>query len=61
MPTQIPKPTYEVQWSTAKMLPTPKTIIKAPNTICARAKPRKADARYAMDTDKMENEEEVRE
>ena len=48
MPTQIPKPTYEIQRSTAAMDAIPKTSIKAPNTICAMAKPRKEDARYAM-------------
>ena len=41
------------------MLATPKTIIKAPNAICARAKPRRADARYTMITNKMEDKEEV--
>jgi len=48
MPTQIPKPTYEIQRSTAAIDAIPKTSIKAPNTICAMAKPRKEDARYTM-------------
>ena len=49
-PTQIPKPAYEIQLFTAITEAIPNIIIKAPNTNCAMAKPRKEDARYAMIT-----------
>ena len=49
-PTQIPKPAYEIQLFTAITEAIPNIIIKAPNTNCAMAKPRKDDARYAMIT-----------
>lgn len=50
MPNQIPKPTYEVQLFTATTDPIPNMNIKQPNTICAMAKPRRAEARYTMIT-----------
>jgi len=48
MPTQIPKAMCEIHRSTAAIDAIPNTSINAPNTICAMAKPRKEDARYAM-------------
>ena len=44
----MPKPTYVVQSVVKKKLAIPKTNIKAPNTICALANPRKAVALYTM-------------
>ena len=44
----MPKPTYEVQSIVAKIDAIPKMNIKAPNTICAMANPRKVAALYTM-------------
>ena len=47
-PTQMSKPTYEVRYIVTKIDAIPKTNIKAPNTICAMANPRKVAALYTM-------------
>ena len=56
----MPKPTYVVQSVVKKILAIPKTNIKAPNTICALANPRKAVALYTMTVIKIGEKSNIR-